>query len=147
MMVSQVKIFWSYEGRPWLSCRLPIYREYTHGPSVFRGHSYMYHHLPFLYLEVKNKQTKDANVCVTKLFVEVKFSFILFSINEMNVPKNSSANFKETGCNVHVQCLTMFSLFPRQSWPARCQNNMNAKKTGISNLLAWLSERKQKLNV
>ena len=62
----------------------------------------MYHHLPFLYLEVKNKQTMDANVCVTKLFVEVKFSFILFSINEMNVPKNSSANFKESGCNVHV---------------------------------------------
>ena len=100
-------------------------------------HSYMYHHLPFLYLEVKNKQTMDANVCVTKLFVEVKFSFILFSINEMNVPKNSSANFKETGCNVHVQCLTMFSLFPRQSWPARCQNNMNAKKPGISNLPVW----------
>ena len=44
----------------------------------------------------------DANLCVTKLFVEVKFSFILFSINEMNVPKNSSANFKESGCNVHV---------------------------------------------
>ena len=34
----------------------------------------------------------------------------------------------------NVHCLTMFSLFPRQSWPARCQNNKNAKKTGISNL-------------
>jgi hypothetical protein len=40
----------------------------------------MYHHLPFLYPEVKNKETMDVSP-------NYLLSFILFSINEMNVPK------------------------------------------------------------